>query len=69
MDATAILVMNNNCPGCSRRVADKCDDINTAVAGWWGDKEHGEWTCYMSMIRDPRCPFDPTHWMPLPDPP
>lgn len=49
------------------------DGHRVYVAGWWQEPdepdEDGEWTCYMDAIEDPRCPIEPTHWMPLPAPP
>lgn len=36
------------------------------VAAWWGEEG---WVVYCSMVREPRLHFDPTHWMPLPEPP
>lgn len=49
------------------------DGYRVYVAGWWQEPgepdEDGEWTCYMDAIEDPRCPIEPTHWMPLPEPP
>ena len=52
----------------------ECNDVNTVVASWWAEEpdengELGDWICYMDLPRDPACPFKPTHWMPLPDPP
>ena len=52
----------------------ECNDVNTVVASWWEEEpdengELGDWICYMDLPRDPACPFKPTHWMPLPDPP
>lgn len=46
------------------------DDLSTAqvfiqVAAWWGD----DWVVYCSMPTEPRIHFEPTHWMPIPDPP
>ena len=50
-----------------------CCDVNTVVASWWDDESdddgEGAWICYMNLPSDPECPFKPTHWMPLPDPP
>lgn len=70
LDGTSILVMRNNAPGLPGGVADKCWSGNTAVAEWWDDSgEEGEWVCYMHMVEEPRLHFDPTHWMPLPEPP
>ena len=73
-DGTSILLH------CSRYFRDEspaleCDDVNTVVASWWereepnADGELGDWICYMDLPMDPLCPFEPTHWMPLPDPP
>ena len=73
-DGTSILLH------CSRYFRDEspaleCDDVNTVVASWWereepnADGELGDWICYMDLFMDPLCPFEPTHWMPLPDPP
>jgi len=71
-DGTSILLHNNIALGIKGKKAKECDDTNTVVGAWWaneGEEEEGEWICYMSMVRDPNCPFDPTHWMPLPNPP
>ena len=50
-----------------------CKSIDTVVAAWWQEEDdptdEGEWMCWMSIPNDPCCPFEPTHWMPLPDPP
>lgn len=69
-DATGILLHNNKAPGIRGGKANECDGTNTVVGSWWSNEgEDGEWICYMSMIIDPNCPFEPTHWMPLPKPP
>ena len=54
----------------------ECDDVNTVVASWWEDVSdadgvpYGDWICYMDLPSgEPVCPFEPSHWMPLPDPP
>jgi hypothetical protein len=65
-DGTAILLHNNIALGIKGKKAKECDDTNTVVGAWWGDNE---WICYMGLVRDPNCPFNPTHWMPLPNPP
>ena len=41
------------------------------VASWWQDEIGGEgdWIVYCGMVREPSLHFEPTHWMPLPDPP
>lgn len=66
-DGTAILVMQNNWPGCPGGVAQECNGHNTYVAEWWeGEGPGGAWVCYMDQISDPNCPIKPTHWMPLP---
>lgn len=49
---------------------DWSEDLKTAqvfvqVAAWWEDC----WVVYCSLIEDPLLHFEPTHWMPLPDPP
>lgn len=64
-DATAVLVMRNVWPGTKTGRAETCNEHNTYVAAWWSD----EWICYMNAVQDPRCPIEPTHWMPLPKPP
>lgn len=70
LDGTSILVHNNYAPGLPGGVMEQCHAGNTAVAAWWGDSgESGEWICYMSLPRDPELHFEPTHWMPLPEPP
>jgi len=44
--------------------------IFAQVAAWWADEsDEGEWVVYCSMVREPTLHFEPTHWMPLPDPP
>lgn len=69
-DGTAVLVMRDNWPGTETGHAETCCGHNTYVAEFWDDEgEHGEWICYMSMVREPACPVTPTHWMPLPLPP
>ena len=46
---------------------DPRDITNTYVAYW---REHGGWTLHVGrQILDPRCPIEPTHFMPLPYPP
>ena len=37
------------------------------VAAWWGGDD--EWIVYCSLIKDPSVHVEPTHWMPLPEPP
>ena len=69
LDGTAILVMRNIWPGAKNGVAEECNGHNTYVAEYWAEEGDGEWMCYMDMIREPRCPIKPTHWMPLPEPP
>jgi hypothetical protein len=69
-DQTAVLVMRNIWPGTDSGFAEECNGHNTYVAEWWQDSGGcGEWVCYMDAILDPRCPIEPTHWMPLPDAP
>ena len=70
-DGSAVLVMRDNWPGTPDGRAAECDEINTYVVAWWANASgtDGEWTCYMDAVLDPKCPIDPTHWMPLPLPP
>jgi len=70
-DGTAVLVMRNIWPGCKNGVAEECNGHNTYVAEWWSEMNHGDgsWVCYMDLPSDPLCPIEPTHWMPLPEPP
>lgn len=71
-DGTAVLVMRDIWPGTATGRAEDCNGHNTYVAAWWGDEDDnsvGQWTCYMDSVYDPRCPVEPTHWMPLPNPP
>ena len=70
-DATAILVMRDIWPGTRSGRAEECNGHNTYVAAWWSDERGGQgaWICYMDAVLDPECPVEPTHWMPLPDPP
>lgn len=70
-DGTAILVMRNTWPGTKTGRAENCNGHNTYVAEWWGCeyKGMGDWMCYMDAVEDPKCPINPTHWMPLPPPP
>ena len=70
-DGTAVLVMRNTWPGIRGGRARRCDGINTVVAEWWANESGGSgaWICYMGLTQDPKCPFEPTHWMPLPEPP
>nr|WP_164083562.1 Lar family restriction alleviation protein [Stenotrophomonas pavanii] len=70
-DGTAVLVMQNNWPGCKNGVAEECNGHNTYVAAWWADERGGAgaWICYMDAVRDPECPIQPTHWQPLPTTP
>jgi len=35
-------------------------------AAWW---EGEGWVVYCSLVRDPTCFFEPTHWMEIPPPP
>ena len=71
MDGTAVLVMRDIWPGTKSGRAEKCSAHNTYVAAWWGMERNGKgaWGCYMDAIRDPECPVEPTHWMPLPPAP
>lgn len=69
-DGTAVLVMRDIWPGTETGHAEECNGHNTYVAQFWdGEGDEGEWMCYMDMIREPICPIEPTHWMPLPLPP
>lgn len=70
-DGTAVLVMLDVWPGTATGRADECNGHNTYVAAWWAGENggRGAWICYMDAIEDPRCPVEPTHWMPLPPPP
>lgn len=70
-DGTAVLVMQDTWPGTKSGRAEECNGHNTYVAAWWAGEHNGAgaWICYMDAIRDPECPIDPTHWMPLPAPP
>lgn len=63
-DGTAIVVARFNWPGGWE---DKCHGWNAYVVEWWGDEEG--WICYMDQVREPKCPIDPDHWMPLPSAP
>lgn len=66
-DSTSILVMNNDEPSSLGGLAETCWAGNTAVAAWWGGEDG--WVCFMDMVQDPMLHFEPTHWMPLPEPP
>lgn len=69
-DGTAVLVMRNIWPGTDSGKAEECNGHNTYVAQWWaGEGDGGEWMCYMDRVHEPRCPIEPTHWIPLPPPP
>lgn len=73
-DGTAVLVMRDIWPGTDTGQAETCCGHNTYVAEWWsnepdGNGGKGAWICYMDSTQEPRCPVDPTHWMPLPSPP
>lgn len=67
-DGTDVLIHGAIEPGSPGGHSQSCWAGNTAVAGWWGSEE-GDWVCYMDLPDDPRPPFDPTHWRPLPPPP
>lgn len=73
LDGTAVLVMNDDCPGTKSGRAEECGAHNTAVAVYWGDDDHeydpNNWYIYNSAVEDPMLHFEPTHWMPLPEPP
>jgi hypothetical protein len=70
-DGTGVLVHRNIWPGTQSGFSEECSDINTYVAAWWdGERDgRGAWICYMNAVLDPECPIEPTHWMPLPEPP
>jgi hypothetical protein len=70
-DGTAVLVMRDIWPGTKSGHAEECNGHNTYVAMWWGNENDGAgaWVCYMDAVCDPHCPIEPTHWMPLPEPP
>lgn len=68
-DGTAVLVMRDLWPGTETGHATECNGHNTYVAMWWSDEGTGAWICYMDRVSEPRCPVEPTHWMPLPTPP
>lgn len=40
----------------------------TQRASWWAGENggNGSWIVYNSMVLDPECFFEPTHWMPVP---
>jgi len=61
-DGRDVLVMRDIWPGTESGRAEECNGHNTYVAAWWGS----EWVCYMDQVQDPRCPIEPTHWMPIP---
>lgn len=42
-------------------------DIFVQVASWWDRND--AWIVYCSMAQELELHFEPTHWMPLPDPP
>lgn len=72
-DGKAVLLHNNKAPGNPSGRMESCEGYNTVVGEWWASDQSdndadgfGDWTCYMDAIEDPRCPFEPTHWMPLP---
>jgi hypothetical protein len=68
---TAVLVHRCISPGTKSGFSEQCNESNTYVAAWWSDEdgENGEWVCFMDAVQDPRCPIEPTHWQPLPNPP
>jgi hypothetical protein len=70
-DGTAVLVMRDIWPGTKSGRAEECNGHNTYVAEWWQGENGGAgaWICYMDSICEPKCPVEPTHWMPLPPPP
>ena len=72
-DGKAVLLHNNKAPGNPSGRMESCEGYNTVVGEWWASDQSdndadgfGDWACYMDAIEDPRCPFEPTHWMPLP---
>lgn len=71
MDGTSILVHGNKAPGNPSGKMETCEAYNTSVAAWWAGENDGEgaWICYMGMVQEPECGFEPTHWMPMPEPP
>ena len=70
-DGTTLLVMRDIWPGTKSGRAEECTGHNTYVAAWWAGERNGQgaWICYFNAVLDPECPIDPTHWMPLPNPP
>lgn len=70
-DGSAVLVMRDIWPGTVSGRAEECNGHNTYIAAWWGVERAGAgaWVCYMGFVSDPECPIEPTHWMPLPEPP
>jgi hypothetical protein len=65
----AVLVHRNIWPGTKSGFSEECNGHNTYVAEWWKDENGGNWMLYTDQIQEPRCPIEPTHWMPLPNPP
>jgi len=68
-DGTFILV----CQTLTKKQAkDKAYGIFFQVAAWWADEEDekdGRWAIYCDLPSEPSLHFNPTHWMPLPEPP
>lgn len=78
-DGTAVLVCQALDAGGEPIIGEDFG-IFIQVAMWWGDAEGeqdedgeqaagGEWVVYCNLSQEPRLHFDPTHWMPLPEPP
>ena len=63
-DATRILVCKAN--DADGKPIDEAFGLFVQRAAWW---EGEGWVVYCSLVREPTCFFEPTHWMEIPPPP
>jgi hypothetical protein len=64
-DATHILACRN-IDADGKRIAKETFGLFVQRVTWW---EGEGWISYSSLIQEPACFFEPTHWMPVPDAP
>jgi hypothetical protein len=64
-DGTAILLCRAT-DAQGKPIVGKAFDVFVQVGMWW---EGDGWVVYCSQVHEPNVHFEPTHWMPRPEPP
>lgn len=62
-DGTAILLCDEESGKWDNQQWSSC------VVGWWDTDDEPEWRDNGDMGCNGQCEYEPTHWMPLPEPP